>query len=251
MTTQSRQYSNPPLHEALVEFRFAEPERWSPTVPGVMSVDQTIMDRYDGENEEAAPAGVTFNLNLGPGNLIIGQQPNKVRFQSEDKTCLMLVGRDALSVHRVNDYPGWPTFVDEVKKALAALDGAMKVERGITRIGVRYINRIPIPSLESDFADYLSTVSAVHGGLEGTRTGYRDASEYRLEEPMSRLVVQQSSQRLSDDEFALMLDIDAIAEFPEPLAERNEALKLVDELHDMIVRVFESSVTDEAKEKFQ
>lgn len=249
MTAQTRSYAHPPIHEALVEFRFEEPERWDPTVPGLMVADEVIASRYDGQRDDVRTfqASLMVNLEHGQNNLAFGQQPSKVRFSNQERTRLLLMGPETLSVHCVREYPGWDTFRGHIEQALSAHDTIIE-SRAVTRIGVRYINRIPIPSLDVPFSNYLASISPPHLNIQGARTGYMDASEYHLDDPVCRLVIQQSSQQ-HDGQYTLVLDIDTITVWDEPLTSRPDILSHVDALHELVVDVFERSITQETREQ--
>ena len=59
------------------------------------------------------------------------------------------------SVHMLRPYKGWETFRPQIQQALDAYSRIAEPE-GITRIGLRYINKITIKEPHNDLSPYFS-----------------------------------------------------------------------------------------------
>ena len=101
--TQCRRYKNPPIEEALCEFRFAPGPDWDPTVPGKL---QTVLgDEYSGKPREQRAVQVGLHVQKGkPANLQYDEGLAKVQLITEQGTRMVGVGPDVLSVHMLRPY---------------------------------------------------------------------------------------------------------------------------------------------------
>jgi uncharacterized protein (TIGR04255 family) len=134
----SSPYRRPPITEAVVELRFAEP----------IEVDQVdkIKDRLT--DDYPVPPQTVQNISIvaGPGNQNRAQvEFGAHRMSSVDATNMAIIGRQHLTASRLAPYNGWEEFTGRARRNWSIW---RKVAgwREVTRIGVRYINRIDVPN---------------------------------------------------------------------------------------------------------
>jgi len=134
-------YPNAPITEAVIEIKFAKP------------LDSTDLDKANGKFTSDYPQHQnvqTFNVNLTLPN----SQPvaptaefdREVghRHASVDMTELLLIWRSAFMLSQLAPYPGWDFFLNRFRRDWTTWKRVVGF-REISRIGVRYINRIDIP----------------------------------------------------------------------------------------------------------
>ena len=148
---QHRRYKNPPIEEALCEFRFAPAPDWDLTIPSKLQA--ALGDEYSGKPEEQKIVRVGLHVQEGkPANLEYAKGFAKVQLVAKERTRLVGVGPDTLSVHMLHPYQdtsnyqkgGWEEFEPRIEAALEAYRTVIE-SSCIDRIGVRYINKIVIP----------------------------------------------------------------------------------------------------------
>ena len=152
---EPRKYRNPPIEEAVCDLQFAPGIEWDPTLPGRMYGE--LKDVY-GEKPrlqqlvEAQVQGGIEGQSISMSHKVAKQ---RVQFLGEDGTRIVGVGADQLSVHMLRPYKGWESFRPQIDEALNAYSRVAEPE-GITRIGLRYINKITIKTPHDDLSPYFS-----------------------------------------------------------------------------------------------
>lgn len=250
----SRRYRNPPVEEAVCEFRFAPEDNWDLTVPGKLQV--ALGAEYSGAPREQQAIRVELDMaeETSP-NLRYGKGPVRVQLPTADGTRIVAVGPDALSIHTLRPYQGsgslerggWAEFEPRI---FAALDAYWKVSQpdGVRRVGLRYINRIVTPKGDMEVERYLLSALPKVKALPAERVGFLNRVEYVYDDG-TRLVLSQASVDTPEDRPGFILDIDANRESAEPFGQ-DEVLDRVGELHARIEAVFESIITDKARRIF-
>ena len=163
---QRRRYRNPPIEEALCEFRFLPGREWDLTIPGKLHV--ILGKEYNGKPQEKTLVDVALNAEGGqPPKLNYGAGLAKVQLVTTDGKRQVGVGKDILSVHMLRPYQnprfhgrgGWDEFQPRIS---AALDAYWEVAKpiGVCRIGIRYINKIVIPQTPVAVERYLKCAPA-------------------------------------------------------------------------------------------
>ena len=146
-----RQYKNPPIKEAVCEFRFPSENPWDMAVPGLIyaerkdefprrlhNIVQTAGIRIT--NVPGSPPQISSEVNERIQQDI--SQLQGLRFwreQSEDG--LIMVAPNKLAVSQYPPYPSWNGFFPVIKQAFNAYITVAE-PMGIERIGLRYINDV-------------------------------------------------------------------------------------------------------------
>ena len=93
-----RIYQNPPIEEALCEFRFNPNQAWDLTIPGKIHIKLHL--EYGGKPQEQNVVGIELTPQAGQvPNLNFAQGLAKVQLPTEDGKRMVAVGQDVLSVH--------------------------------------------------------------------------------------------------------------------------------------------------------
>jgi uncharacterized protein (TIGR04255 family) len=214
-------YKNPPLIEALCEFRFQK----------MGMVPNIVLGRLYEQIESEFPTvethkgiGVQSDYEKASPSIVLEE---RTRFISKDKTRLIQVGEGFLVVNQLQPYKDYSTFRAYVKDIVDIYHKVAKPE-GIQSIGLRYINRIEmeqdqllseifnigftIPSAFQDFPDPFLLQ------MEFAYSDGRDNFDYRLIKP------------------------DKI---------RGDLFEWMDEAHDEIEDAFHACLTQKVLERFE
>ncbi len=249
---ERRRYKNPPIEEALVEFRFEPSQEWDLTMPG----------RLHGELREAYP-GKPRQQNVVQASLVAqqGQAPNfavreglgKVQLVTDDASRLVAIGPDVLSVHMLRPYQrdeegsGWDEFRPRMIEALSAYWDVAEPS-GVQRIGLRYINKVVIPESSVEVARFLKAAPPSVEGLPEQLGGFVGRVEYVYPDDV-RLVVSHATVEAPEGQVAFLMDIDLIWQSDEAV-DKDAALAIADDLRARERDVFEALITDDARSLF-
>ena len=124
--SKRRRYKNPPVEEALCEFRFEPGQDWDLTVPGKLQTE--LGNEYTGKPQQGKVVEVELDAQRGDSpNLRYREGFAKVQLVTEDGKRMVGVGQDVLSIHMLRPYQdtsdpeagGWDEFKPRIMTALA------------------------------------------------------------------------------------------------------------------------------------
>lgn len=221
----SKHYQNPPLLEAVCEFKFQPNPNWNPAVPDLFyeKVQTQFQQREEinGSNgDEPAPSA-------------------KTKFRRADGSALLQVSPKLLAINQLRPYPTWPQFKKTLLEAYA-IYRELAQPSGLTRLGLRYINQIEIPG----------TIIEIGRFLRGCPAGYHKlflSTEFPFAAEGENLAMILAHAPHDEGEFLrFYLDLDYGA-FPITAEEIDAALERA---HERIEQIFEASLTDETRHLF-
>lgn len=253
--TQRQMYGKPPIEEALCEFRFKSDQDWDFTVPGRLYA--RLENEYPGKPRDQKAVEIGLDIQEGsPLNMKYNEGLARVQLLSTDGRRMVGVGPNTLTVHILKPYQypdsrvsGWEDFKDRISAALDAYWHVTEPE-GISRVGIRYINKITIPQENSDIKKYLQMALPKAEKLPKKLAHFMSQFEYDYQDEV-RLILSQGYADTSQEECntELLLDLDVIWSPPEPVLQES-ALKMVDDLHTREGVAFEAIITDKTRELF-
>lgn len=251
---ERRRYRNPPIEEALCEFRFLPSREWDLTIPGKFHL--SLGDEYSGKPQEQKVVDIALNAEAGqPPKMSYGEGLAKVQLVTKDGKRQVGIGKDVLSVHMLRPYQdpshpdrsGWDEFQPRIS---AALDAYWKVAKpiGVLRIGIRYINKIVIPQKAVEVKKYLRCALPVVSGFPEQLRHFMSRVDYADEDDI-RIVLSQGSINAPQDHVGFLLDLDVIWESGDAISQ-DEALLRAGNLRDRERTAFEAVITNRARELF-
>ena len=254
--TERRRYKTPPIEEAICEFRFLPGSEWDLTIPGKLQAQ--LGDQYTGKPRAQKVLELGLEPQEGkPPNLKYGEGLARVQLVTKNGKRMVGVGVDVMSVHVLRPYQrssipresGWGAFKPRI---WAALDAYWKVAepRGVSRVGIRYVNKILVPHDSVDIGAYLKCALPRVTGLPERLTNFVNRFAYAYEDGV-QLVLSQGSLEGQPGSVSFLLDLDVIWEnAPAGGASRDEALDVVDDLRERERDAFEAVITDKARGLF-
>ncbi len=162
-----KKYKNAPVVEAVFELRLKHDEAMDLTAPGLM-FDKINKDFPLKEQRQLKE----LEIKLGPeGQETTPRILERMFFLTGDRLQFIQVGSNLMAVHCVKPYPTWSVFRQRIEQALSALRGITDIgEPG--RLGLRYINRIEIPSAKIDIDEYFEFGPHIGDRLPQTLAGF-------------------------------------------------------------------------------
>ncbi len=241
-----RIYENPPLIEAICEFRFKPSQAWDWTIPGLVfdkikadfpkKRQQNIMEMQF----QVASQELSHELKSGVA---------RMQFLREDERALIQVGPDLLAVNQLKPYPTWKVFKSMIENALRVY-GQVANPAGFQRIGLRYINRIETPEPQVQIEDYLLAQPHVPEPIPQLFARWAQRVEIPFES-MNGVMVLQSGSTLEAEGVGVtfILDLDFFTLQPD-IVPIESAMDWVERAHDEVENTFEACITDKSRALF-
>jgi uncharacterized protein (TIGR04255 family) len=172
------------------------------------------------------------------------------RFHSADQKNIIQFRRDGFTFNRLHPYTSWDEIFPEASR-FWSLYVQIAAPEELTRIAVRYINRLSLPALQLNFADYLRAPPRLPQGVPQAINGFITRVAIHDPETMIAATVVQALETPLDEQYvSLILDIDV---FQQNLAESPPAkiLERFADLREMKNRIFFGSLTTKALALFE
>jgi uncharacterized protein (TIGR04255 family) len=240
-------YPNPTIAEALCEIHFRRSEPWQASLVG------EFFKQVQGDFPGIEP-GLELAWEVAVGRRSFGQRllppRQRTRFRHKDRPLLLQLSDDTFTVNALAPYPGWDILRSDVlnywKRAVAALQ-----PQSITRIGLRYLNRIPREAPDESAGSWLRPGDYLPSGALNGIPGSSSRVEAQLD-AQNRLIVSLADIAAEDGEAKneVLFDLDRIVE--KQLAVEPASLETeIERLHGHIWDVFESAKTDRLERLLQ
>ena len=246
MSSFKTPYPNAPITEAVIDLRVDVP-------PDVSVVDLAKVQK--GEESTYPTVEIVnegeFKLVLGPQTVAnTSTQHVGFLFRSGDGKHIHQARMNGFTMSRLAPYPSWEDFCLEARRLWDIYRAVAKPSK-ITRVAVRYVNRIDIPVPFNDFEQYLRTVPVVSPDLPQGLSGYFMRVVMPLEDLFgSAIITETLVEPASPNVVSIVLDIDVFRTYELPSTE-NKIWALIEQLRDAKNKVFEGCITDEARKLFQ
>jgi uncharacterized protein (TIGR04255 family) len=242
-------YKQPPITEAVIELRFATPmetgeiEKVSAALKSLYPLQQPIR-------------GVGVHLNLPPGrDGATTAQPIEThgnRLSTADQTQIALVWPAQFIFSQLAPYPGWGVFFERFCRDWALWKRTLSY-RKITRIGVRYINRIDIlatttPIIEQE--EYLNIYPHLPAKLDPV-TSYSVVAQLPIRDIGCILTLNSSSAPSPLLGHAAFIVDQDIAIERDPPQKDEDIYALLSQIRVKKNEIFEACITPRARELFK
>lgn len=240
-------YENPPLIEALCEFKFDSNKEWDWTIPGLLY--DKIKENFPNKKQQEA-----FVINLehkeNTKNMMTqvreGTQTDRIIFSNENNNSLIQVKPNVFTINLLKYYPGWEEFKKIINKYLKLYIKVAQPTK-INRIGLRYINRFNQIDLNQNSISHYFKINP--SMLEGYQIGnFFVRNEIIYNKIDSILICNMGSQ--NDGGNYIFLDFDFITQNSEYIRFENYQ-EWLEKAHENIEDVFNSSITNKLKNFFR
>ncbi len=262
-------YPDPPLALVVCEIRFPEVEPMGDESRAI--IRHHVHERLPISDKQIQDV-VTFQFSpAGAATAPAAEKTVLPRFMSRERTSALVVDASRIVVE-TTVYPGYDDFRDLIVRAVAGIEEALSPE-GVVRIGLRYIDEIRIPAVDTlpgewhgyiDEAllatvapDFLSATGLTPEAWQGFvrySTGPGSALQVRYGSASGHAVPPDGPTRRDDPPppgVFFLLDSDsyweAKAEIPE--FKSDFIMPLCDRLHEPTRAIFEAVSTDRLRDE--
>jgi len=240
-------YKRPPITEAVVGITFAEP-----LDSGKLGKADRKFDKIYPQHTEVQNVDVKIQVDeAGRANAHDSTVANGYRRSSVDADELLLLWPSEFVVSQLAPYPGWEAFFGRFERDWRTWKQVAGY-REITRIGLRFINRIDIPSIDDkvEHEKYLNIYARLPN-LIGSVNGYSTQIATEIEGIKCLLRVNSGTVHtplLEHGSFLLDIDFGRMIDVPQ---RDEEIFALLNEIRVKKNEVFEACITERARKLFQ
>jgi uncharacterized protein (TIGR04255 family) len=144
-------FQNPPLVEAVCEFRFKS-KSWDPTIAGILFPK---IEEYFSKKESVQEGSVElfFDAKVKKEPEISHSESEFPKFSNDAGNIFTIMKKNAISIHCIKPYSNWEEFNSKIKFILDKYQESANPEK-LDRVGLRYINKISLPKIDFIFSDY-------------------------------------------------------------------------------------------------
>lgn len=242
-------YPRPPIVEAVVEFNFTGEISQKILLDALAP---KLEKNYGGRKEQTrVDAEITVNKDH------VATETRKttpvIFLSSNDGLRLVGCANGALSLHVLAPYPGWERFFEQILDAIGELPSTVTSSK-LTRIAVRYIDRILLPTGNGPLTDYIEVAPKQPSLLPKSLSAMHIVTQSSdPSDGTSALLTVAAIPRNSPDkgtEVVYDLLLHREGSFLGTLAGHNWR-GIVDDLHTRQRDIFEDSFSEKTKELFK
>jgi uncharacterized protein (TIGR04255 family) len=245
---EHRQYPRAPITEAIIDV-MAEPGDGMSMdkLSGLTRADETLLKRQ--EKLQLAMG----HLELRPGSpaaVSASEEDVGFKFTSDDGKHICQAKLSGFGFSRLAPYEGWQSFRGNAVR-LWQLYRTIATPKKITRLAVRYINRVDIPAPSVDMKEYFLTSPEISSKLPQQMAGFFMQLRLPQEDIGAMLVFNQTIVPPGKpDTTSIVLDFDLFRSDDVP--QDDEAIwNYFEVLHEKKNEVFEACITDRTRSLFQ
>ena len=243
-------YNKPPITEAVIEIRFANPLK-------VREIDKAagqLATVYGHQENVRKFENVKIEVDAHPG-----REPQTEtefsegrRMSSDDLTQMVLLWPANFAVSQLAPYPGWDEFFPRFSRDWKLWKKAVGYHK-VMRVGVRFINRIDIPTAKEgtiDEADFLNVYPQLPASLPPV-INYGVQAQLPLHDIKCGLTINSGAVPSPLIGYrSYLLDFDIYSELDPPQIDEDISA-LLSQIRVKKNQVFEACVTERAKETFR
>ncbi|MGA1842913.1 MAG: TIGR04255 family protein [bacterium] len=239
---------NAPITEALIDIRVKLPDDFN--VESLRSIyNQT---EYPHQKERRKWEGkIEFKkggppLPNGHSDIIEG-----FHYTSSNKKQIIIPRLNGFTFSRLHPYEKWDIFRKEAYRLWQKYTAIAKPEL-ITRVALRFINRIQLPSQQIKFDEYFNAPPIIPKGLPQGVSSFLNRLIIPVSDPegVVAILTQALEQTVSPKSSpVVILDIDVFKETSKGFSEQ-EAWELIDELRHLKNDIFFKSIKEKTRELF-
>jgi len=245
--TEWPRFPNAPIVEAILDIRVTFQSRVE--LSQLAQFYEVVRDRYPVKEE----------LVIWHGELQVAHQevqqavkrgPEGFLFRAADGRRSVQVRQDGFTFNWLKPYDRWPSLRDEARAYWNHYLAMFRPE-SITRLALRYINRLELPLPVADIREYVLTGPEIAPQLPQTlRTFFMRLELLNLADSAIAIVSETVQPVTENGRLPFIFDIDAIREATfEPNS--TEIWEVFEQLREYKNEIFFKSMTEKAKELFR
>lgn len=236
-----RLYARPPIQEAICELRLATDSSWDLTVPG--RVYEKVGSRFPKPQQQQIQR-IEIQPSIGASEPKVDVS-DQLRLLTDDERTFVRLAPRSVSIHRLAPYESWEEFRPDIAITVEAVTEVVQ-DLSLERVGLRYINRIVIPSPTIDLEDFFEFRLELGDNLPQETNSLIVGAVFGLDEDVCRLQLADSVPE-SPGECAFSLDLDYSKTSP---PDDFDVMSWVEHAHSQVETMFEGSIRQPLRDIF-
>jgi uncharacterized protein (TIGR04255 family) len=243
----TKKYKNSPLTEVVAEFSFIPDRSWNSTITG--DIYSRVKEEFPEIKQRQDQIMLAVPTEQKPQERVQMDFVELVQFWDKSNTKLVQVGRDFLTVNALKPYQTWESFLPVIVKTFNSYCESAG-PKGIRRANLRYINTIELPKEKLEFAGNFELTTPIPPGLKYPMRFINTHLEFSLNE-IDVLAQKFTSVPASDTlVMNLVLQIEVVMNKFNGI-EISSTENWLNKAHDLIIDVFEKTVSKSLKKSFE
>lgn len=241
-----KKYKNPPIVEALCEFRFQPGLAWDMALPERMY--ENLKDHFP---KRRLAQSFETTLAIAPeGNHQQVKTKPRWQFLRDDERALVQIEANLLSVNHLSPYPTWMEFLPLIRQAFDVYQLTAE-PKGLHRIGLRYINQIEITGTQIVLDEYFNFFPTLNWQASGQGfVAFSTGVHIPFDDTHNILKLQMASSTSNNPESLIVsLDIDYFTGKSGEVG-FDQAFDWLEQAHTRVEEAFENCLTDSLKKTF-
>ena len=244
LMTSKRYYNRPPIVEAIIDLKF----------DGILSDRELrrLRDRFK-TNFPAIEEKKNIRVEVNAQGISTKSTPAGFKMTAKNAVDMVLINEDSFGTVRLAPYDRWKNLIRAAKNNFEIVMKAVG-RKTVVRLGVRFVNRLDIPSAKimgRDLAEFVKLDIALPQGIAKER-GSHSLAVNLVEVSTGAKVLLQSGEMVPAllDHRSVSLDIDA--SWDSDISNRiDEMWASVELLRNAKNACFEACITDELRSLFE
>jgi uncharacterized protein (TIGR04255 family) len=238
---KQRYLKNAPIIEALIDIQVRLPAKID--VLTLKAIHSSISQQYPKEQERLKGS---FELKIGKSPEATTKDVSHYgySFSSTDDKQIVQIRLDGFTFSRLKPYETWKSLQKEADR-LWNLYVKLAYPELITRVALRYINRLEIPLPFKDFGEYITAPPAVPPNLSGGISSF--LTRIVMPDPKlnaTTIITQALEPIIGDKVVSIILDID-VFKTGEFNPDGKEAWETISQLRHLKNKIFFESIAEE------
>lgn len=239
----SPKYKKSPIVEALCEFQFLSDQKWDITYSGI--IYEKIKNQFPQKKQISGfqsdflqkQGRIEHNVKFAP----------KIQFQRSDKSALIQLSENTISINHFQPYPIWHKFKALILENFNIYCEVVK-PTSLRRIGLRYINKVEFNIDSFKLPDYFKFYPIEPDDFKYDRDSFTCRSEYPDKNKINRLIIAVGSIfSQAQNSIAILLDLDYIMSKSDTVT-LDDTENWLERAHSIIEKTFESCITDKYRD---
>jgi uncharacterized protein (TIGR04255 family) len=241
-------FLNAPITEALLDIKAKLPAGVDLT--RLAAFQEAVKDRYPARRERSSwQGGFQFKPGEVPEVVHPSGGPDGYLFTSGDGQRIVQARLDGFTFNRLKPYDKWESFRNEAREQWDRYREIATPEI-VSRVALRYINRLEIPLPMKDFREYILTTPEIAPKVPQGLARFFMRLVIPDEKSRSVAIVTQTMEDIKEQVLPLIFDIDVSREGAFA-ANGAEMWEVLEQLRDYKNEIFFNSITEKTKELFK
>lgn len=240
-------YNTAPIREAIFDIRINKLE--NSKIEELKKLHSLISDAYPNKKKQVDFIGkIELKDNIQVSNETNSQIKGFVFSNKENKSQVQ-IRLDGFTFNMLNPYSEWKDFSKEALRLWTIYEKNLK-PLDITRIALRYINRIDIPLPFEKFQDYIINMPPIPHNLPQSFRSFFMQIDIPCDNDGTNVVLTETIEKTANDKLPFILDIDAYK--AGNIKKNMKTLQVeFDKLRELKNQTFENCITDNTRELFK